>query len=220
MPVTSGGGTTKKPKPAKKPPRTHKDQGDTFDKPSTTLGDEPVTAGTGSVRNAKSTPSKGGPKAQKTVKGTGSGGKTGSDKFSPKPKPGSREANKAKFGFGGTGDGGGDSGGVFGRRKEPLTEFHSRYGGVFDRIQRDGSRDIGLGGASDGGRLQQGFRDRDIVGSENSIEEYDGSQFSGGGSESTGGGGGGSGSALAGREAAGLANIKEGESVEELSAAG
>ena len=78
-----------------------------------------------------------------------------------------------------------------------------------ERTRREG------GGGTAVGPLQNAFRDRDLVGSQNDVEEFDGSTFSGGGFDETGGGGG-SGSALAGRESVGLAKVEQGESVEDV----
>lgn len=136
----------------------------------------------------------------------------GKDPYNAGPKSytrksgGTRKANADTFGFtqpvmrkkrtGGTvmGDGGGGGG--------------SR----FDRFQR-GMHDTGAIGAQDGGKLSGSFRDSNLVGSQNTIEDFDGTEFSGGGNE--GAGGGGSGSALAGRESVGLLSLKKGQSVEE-----
>ena len=87
-------------------------------------------------------------------------------------------------------------------------------GGIGDRFT-GGQRDTGRQGPSDGGRLAGAFRDNNLVGSQNDIEEFDGSTFSGGGFDESGGGGG-SGSALAGRESVGLAKVQQGESVEDV----
>lgn len=88
-------------------------------------------------------------------------------------------------------------------------------GGAITRDRTGGRRDTGLEGGNDGGRLGGAFRDRDIVGSRNDITDFDGTGFSGGGGEA-GGGGGGSGSSLAGRESVGKADIRQGESVEDV----
>ena len=222
MPVTSGGGTTKvkkAPKP-KAPPRTRKDQGDTQDIPSSTLGSTAVSAGTSSVKNAKKTDVKKGggatDKAQQLVKGTGSGEGGGKGSLNPRKsieqrRERERKSNTEKFGFqdtskpsgrkkllGGTSDGGGTT----------------NKGHVYDRNRTH----LGIPelGANDDGRLGGAFRDRDLVGSQNDIEEFDGSAFSGGGFDESSGGGGGSGSSLAGRESIGRVGQIEGQSLEEV----
>lgn len=86
-------------------------------------------------------------------------------------------------------------------------------GGLRDRS--GARRDTGLQGANDGGRLGGNFRDRDLVGSENTITEFDGSEFSGG-FDDVEGGGGGSGSSLAGRESVGKVGDMEGKSLDEV----
>ena len=74
---------------------------------------------------------------------------------------------------------------------------------------------IAEGGQNDRGRLQSSFRDPDLVGSRNDIDEYGGSSFSGGDGEAAGGGGG-SGSSLAGRESVGRVGDTSGRSLDEV----
>lgn len=70
-------------------------------------------------------------------------------------------------------------------------------------------RNYATQGTSDGGKLSGGFADQDLVGSGNAIIDYDGTQFSGGG-------GGDTGSTTAGMESAGLANVQQGQSLDDV----
>jgi len=67
-----------------------------------------------------------------------------------------------------------------------------------------------------GGTRPIGYNDPDLVGSEGSIDEFDGSSGSWGSSNEVAGGGGGSGDALAGRESVGRVGNIKGESLEEV----
>lgn len=218
MPSGKKGVAPPKPPKPKKPPAPPKPpkagaiggkSGDDDFKKDPALGNAPINAGTGSVKKAKSTPSKNVKKGQETVKGTGSGGKTGSTKFSGKPSPKkstqdkSREINKKTFGIGDF-------------TQAPIRKKRSGGtsdgGRIYDRLRGgDTARD----GGSDGGRLGGNFRDRDLVGSRNEITDFDGSEFSGG-FDDVEGGGGGSGSSLAGREAVGRVGELKGQSLEEV----
>ena len=161
-------------------------------------GKEEVLHGTTSGSGVKLNTNAGSPGSPGGKKGNTR--KTNAEQFGFNVKPvrrtGGGGGGITRGGGDGTGGGGGGGGSI-----------GDRFGG--------GRRDTGLEGASDGGRLAGAFRDRNIVGSQNDVEEFDGSSFSGGGYDEAGGGGG-SGSALAGRESVGLARVRQGESVEDV----
>jgi hypothetical protein len=122
------------------------------------------------------------------------------DKFGFKQPTGDRQRRK----FGGTSSGGG--GGSVG---------DGMRGGGGGNLGRPEGGGIATSGANDGGKLGGSFRDKDLVGSQNTIDDFDGSNFSGG-FDDVEGGGGGSGSSLAGRESVGLIGDTKGQSLDEV----
>jgi hypothetical protein len=128
-----------------------------------------------------------------------------------------RRENADKFGIG---TGGGDAGNTIRPRRQ-----RPRPGGITREVgdSTDGNRtDRFRPGAERGGPPVTGGNpivrhDPDLVGSEGSIDEFDGSYGDWGSSNDvTEGGGGGTGSALAGRESVGRVGQVEGQSLEEV----